>query len=133
MRSAFMSDVFHAMASRERYMLPVRGEATAWFMSLSRCVDNLLHAGAMPAPPAGTRRYFTLPAVRGSMRELVAALAARLGADPESITYEGDERLEAQFGRLPPLSTPLAQGLGFRSDGSIASLVQRALADAGYQ
>jgi nucleoside-diphosphate-sugar epimerase len=133
MRTAFMSDVFHAMANRERYVLPVRGEATAWFMSVSRCVDNLLHAAAMPAPPAGTRRYFTLPAVRGSMHELVAALAARLGADPESITYEGDERLEAQFGRLPPLSTPLAQGLGFRSDGSIASLVQRALAAAGYR
>jgi D-erythronate 2-dehydrogenase len=132
LRSAFMSDVFHAMANRERYVLPVGPEATAWFMSLSCCAENLQHAGTMPARAAGAKRVFTLPAVRASMAELVAALARHLGADPASIDYDSDQKLEAQFGRLPPLAAPLAESLGFRSDGSLPQLVDRALADAGY-
>lgn len=132
MKSAFMSDVFHAMANAERYVLPTAAEATAWFMSRPRCVDNLLHAGTMAAPPEDAPRAFTLPVVRTSMREVVEALAQHAHADPELVEFRPDAKLEAQFGRLPPLTAAWAESLGFRSDGSLQALVANALRDAGY-
>lgn len=133
MKSAFMSDVFHALANGERYVLPTSAEATAWFMSLSRCVDNLLHAGSLQSPSADAARAFTLPVVRATMRGLVAALATATRTDPALVSFQTDAKLEAQFGRLPPLSSPWAESLGFLSDGSLEALVANALCDAGYR
>jgi nucleoside-diphosphate-sugar epimerase len=133
MKSAFMSDVFHAMANGERYVLPTSAEATAWFMSLSRGVDNLMHAGMLQSAQPMAARAFTLPVVRASMRDLVAALATATRTDPALVSFQPDAKLEAQFGRLPLLSAPLAESLGFHSDGSLRALVANALRDAGYR
>jgi D-erythronate 2-dehydrogenase len=132
MKSAFMSDVFHAMAHAERYVLPTGAQATAWFMSRPRCVDNLIHAGTMAPPPEGAPRALTLPVVRASMREIIGALARHTRADASLVEFEPDAKLEAQFGRLPPLTAAWAESLGFRSDGSLQALVASALGDAGY-
>jgi nucleoside-diphosphate-sugar epimerase len=132
MKSAFMSDVFHAMANGEEFVLPTGAEATAWFMSRSCCVDNLLHAGTMPAAPQGAQCALTLPVVRASMRELIGALAQHTHADPALVEFRPEAKLEAQFGRLPPLTAARAESLGFRSDGSLQALVANALHDAGY-
>ncbi len=132
MTSAFMSDVFHALANSERYVLPVSPTATAWLMSLSCCVDNLVHAGSLPSILGAGRRAFTLPAVRTSMRDLVDEIARQTRADPSYIGFAPDAEVEARFGRLPPLRTPWAEAQGFRSDVSLPALVTRALAAAGY-
>ena len=132
MKSAFMSDVFHAVANAERYVLPTGPDATAWFMSRSRCVDNLLHAGTMAPPPEEAPRALTLPVVRASMREVVGALAQHTRADASLVEFQPDAMLEAQFGRLPPLTAAWAESLGFRNDGSVQALVGNALRDAGY-
>lgn len=130
-RSSFMSDVFHVMACGEGYTLPTRPEATAWFMSVGCCVDNLLHAATCRLE-AGTRRALTLPVIRASMQELVMALARATGREAGSITYQSDPTLEAQFARFPPMSARLAGSLGFRHDGTLQALVRRTLRDAGY-
>jgi nucleoside-diphosphate-sugar epimerase len=126
--SAYMSNIFHALAAGEAFTCPVSPQATSWFMSRARCVDNLLHAASLRQSDL-ERACFNLPALRLSMEELVEGLAEKFGSHVRSlVTYEPNAVLEAQFGAYPPLHTPLADGLGFRHDGDAASLVTRALA-----
>jgi len=66
------------------------------------------------------------------MREVIGALAQHTRADASLVEFQPDARLEAQFGRLPPLTAAWAESLGFRSDGSVQALVANALRDAGY-
>jgi len=132
MRSAFMSELFHACAAARPFVVPTRREATVWAMSAARAADNLIHAARMAPPGQGMRRAFTLPALRTTMGDLAAAVARSTRCDPGLISFERDEALEAQFGRLPPLAAPYAEALGFSPDRGLDELVARALADAGY-
>ncbi len=122
MKSAFMSDVFHALVARLPIELPVSPEATMWLMSLRQIAANLVHALQIEA--TGT---CTLPAIRTSMRDLVQAIARATQTDPALVTYAPDIALEAGFGRQPPLRTSTAEALGFTNDGSIDTLVASAL------
>ncbi len=132
MRSAFMSELFHACAAGRPFVVPTGRGATVWAMSASRAALNLIHALEMPPPGPSGRRACTLPALRTSMGALAVAVARRTRSDPASISFERDEALEAQFGRLPPLAAPYAESLGFAGDPSLDELVGQALEDAGY-
>jgi nucleoside-diphosphate-sugar epimerase len=118
LKSAFMSDVFHALAAGEAITLPVSPQATMWMLSAQAVAEALIQAVTVRDAPA----VLTLPALRVGMGELVAALG---GAG--KVSYVPDAALEAQFGAYPPLSTPAADRLGFRHDGDLATLVRRAL------
>ena len=123
MKSAFMSEVFHAFRSGVPIELPVSPVATMWLMSVARLVGNLVHALEIDA--TGT---ITLPALRVSMRALVEAIARATTADSALASYLPDPALEAGFGRMPPLKTGAAAALGFPHDGHIDALVDSALA-----
>lgn len=126
--SAYMSDIFHALAAGETYTCPVSPASTSWMMSRQRCVDNLLHAAVLPAEQIGARRAFCLPALRLSMGEVVEAMAERFGPEVrDRVTFEPQPALEAQYGSYPPIDTVIANGLGFSHDGDAASLLARAL------
>jgi nucleoside-diphosphate-sugar epimerase len=129
LKSAFMSEVFHALAAHEAYTSPVSPEATVWIMSAAAAAEALVHALDMPPLAAGQPRAITAPALRVTLAGLVEAIAAATGADAADVTYAPDATLEAQFGRLPPLATPLADSLGFRHDGGLDALVRRSLRD----
>jgi D-erythronate 2-dehydrogenase len=122
MKSAFMSDVFHALGARRAIELPVSPDATMWLMSVQRIAANLVHALGIDA--TGT---CTLPAVRTSMHDLVLAIARAADTDPALASYTPDAALEAAFGRQPPLTTNAAEGFGFAHDGSLDALVAAAL------
>jgi len=125
--SAYMSDILHALRAGEPFTCPVSEDAPSWFMSRQRCVENLIHAASLPE--TGLRRAFNLPALRLTMGELVDGAAAHFGAGVRSlVSYAPDAALQAQFGSYPPLSTPIADGLGFRHDGDAKALVAAALA-----
>jgi nucleoside-diphosphate-sugar epimerase len=126
LKSAFMSDVFRKIAGRHPYALPVPPDATMWLLSSMGCADALLHAAALGAS-VGHHPVVTLPALRVSMSDLVAAIGAATGSDTAQVTYRPDARLTEQFGRLPPLSTPAADSLGFLHDVSLQRLVARVL------
>ena len=132
MKSAFMSELFHAAVARRSFVVPTGPAATVWVMSATCAAANLLHAAQATAPAANVARAFTLPALRVSMRSLVTAVARHTGCDPAVFRFEADELLEGQFGRLPPLRTAIADAQGFMHDGSLDVLVARALCDAGY-
>lgn len=128
LRSAFMSDLLRAFAAGEPYSCPVSPEATAWWMSVRCCVDNLLHMAEVDQVALGGQRVWQLPLLHLSITRVIDALAAVYGEQRrELITFAPDESLEALFGRLPPMSTPKARALGLRHDGSAAALVRNAL------
>jgi nucleoside-diphosphate-sugar epimerase len=123
-KSAFMSDVFWAIVAREPYVLPVSPGATVWLMSGRACAENLLHAADCSL---GSRRVFTIPALRTRVDALVSEIASVTEGSADLISYEPDRALEEQFGSLPPLATSLAESLGFKSDASLAELVRSAI------
>lgn len=127
MKSAFLSNLFHAMKAGEAISLPVSAEATSWLLSRRALTAQLVAALDCPADPASTR--LNLPALRVRMGDLVAEVARQTGADPLLASHAPDPAIEAAFGAQPPLSTPTADALGLAHDGDLAALVARALAD----
>lgn len=119
--SAFMSEVMWAAADRRPVTLPVGPDAVCWWMSVASAVDALLHAAGLP----GRGRVWLPPVLRLSIGELVAALAERFG--PVNVTYNPDPLVEARFGRQPPLRADMAVAAGFRDDGRVQRLIERAL------
>ena len=128
MKSAFLSNVFHALAARENFIMPVSRNATCWLTSLEAAAGNFAHAVLADLDAAPVGRAMTLPALRVRAPELVAEIAKQTKRSVESVRYEPDTRLEAAFGSQTPLTTHAAKALGFANDGNLATLVERALA-----
>ena len=127
MKSAFMSDIFHALRGGMPFVSPVSAEATMWLMSVDAAAKAFVHALA-PAGPLPEDRAVTLPALRVRMDELATEIARRSNARTGLVSYEPDAALETAFGALPPLNASRATDLGFHHDGSTERLVASALA-----
>ncbi|MBL8551368.1 MAG: NAD-dependent epimerase/dehydratase family protein [Hyphomonadaceae bacterium] len=123
-KSAYLSNLFHAMRARRAISLPVGAEATSWLMSVDVAAQAVAHALTLDAPP----RSLTLPALRVRMADLVAEIASQTGADPRIVSFDPDPDIERTFGRYPELRTPAAEAVGFVHDGSLRELVRRVLA-----
>ncbi|MEI9964114.1 MAG: NAD-dependent epimerase/dehydratase family protein [Caulobacteraceae bacterium] len=129
-RSAFLSEVFHALKAGRPFAAPVGEDATSWLISRAACVEAFLAAAAIPANAMPPWRSFTLPALRVRFGDLAAAAGAALGRDAAALVrFEPDEAVEANFGRYPPLTTRVADELGLRSDGSLEAMIASVLGD----
>jgi nucleoside-diphosphate-sugar epimerase len=128
--SAFMSAIFRAAQQGQPYTCPVSPAATAWWMSRGCCIDNLLHAARLPVELAGGERVWTAPVLHLTVQAVVDALARRFGA--VRIDYAPVDAIERLFGRQPPLVDRRAAALGFRHDGTVEQLIERALAPSGF-
>lgn len=127
MKSAFLSNLFHALKAGEPITLPVSADATCWLLSRRALVTQLVTALDLPQDPESAR--LNLPALRIRMGDLVTEVARQTGAEAALATYAPDPAIEAAFGAQPPLSTPAADALGLTHDGTLATLVAHALAD----
>jgi nucleoside-diphosphate-sugar epimerase len=127
MKSAFMSDLFHALRAGEAFICPVSEGATIWAQSVKQCAINLEHSLSMDAALMPVTRVVTLPAQRITMGALAAEIAKQVGASTDLVSYAPDAALEAGFGAQPPLATPAAEKAGFAHDGDLATLVANAL------
>jgi nucleoside-diphosphate-sugar epimerase len=127
MKSAFLSNLFHAMRAGERITLPVSAAATSWLLSRHALTDQLVAALEWESDPDSAR--LNLPALRVRMGDLVAELAHQTGRDVTLVEYAPDPAIEATFGSQPPLTTAAAHNLGLQHDGDLAALVSHALAD----
>ncbi|MEH3106455.1 MAG: NAD-dependent epimerase/dehydratase family protein [Sphingomonas fennica] len=127
LKSAFLNTMFHDYAAGRDIVLPVSGDGTTWLISVPACVAAFLHAARLPAGSAGGRRAFTLPAQCVRIADVIAALGRRFPDSGSRVSYAPDQILEAQFARQPPLTTAIADRLGFRHDGTIDRLVDRAV------
>lgn len=128
-RTAFFNTVFSAAESGSDFTLPVSAEGTAWLISVPAVIDDLVHAALLPTETIAARRAFNLPAQVVRMGDLVEQLHDEFPQSRGRITYEPQSDLDEQFARQPQLSTRIADELGFRHDGDLATLVRRALLD----
>jgi nucleoside-diphosphate-sugar epimerase len=127
MKSAFMSNLFHALKAGEAFTCPVSAEGTIWAESLECAGRNFLHALTLDSALLPPTRAVTLPALRVTMGDLAVEIARQCGVSIDLVTYEPDAALEAAFAAQPPLVTRAAEHAGFAHDGDAASLVASAL------
>lgn len=123
MKSAFLSELFHALRNKRAIDLPVSSDATTLLMSVDRAALNLVHA--VESTLSGCA---TLPATFVRMSDLADSIARQTGADAGLVNWCPDAAIEARFGRLPRLLTPRAEAMGFTADPSLDELVRSALA-----
>jgi nucleoside-diphosphate-sugar epimerase len=128
MKSAFMSDLFHALKAGAAFTCPVSAQGTIWAQSLARCAENFTHALTLDSALLPPTRAVTLPAQCVTMGDLAAEIARQCGVSPDLVTYVPDAALEAAFAAQPPLATPAAERAGFAHDGNLATLVASSLA-----
>ncbi|WP_221800949.1 NAD-dependent epimerase/dehydratase family protein [Oceanobacter mangrovi] len=125
--SAFMSDMFWQLKAGEPFVCPVSEEGVAWYMSVPCCVENLIHAANISPGAIAPRRDFTLPVLRLTMRQVIDGLAQRYGEDRQQlVSFEPNPQLQAGFASQPPLVADAALAIGFRHDGDIQTLIERA-------
>lgn len=127
MKSAFMSDLFHALKAGEAFTCPVSAGGMIWAQSVRQCARNMMHALAFDSALLPPGRAVTLPALRIAMGELAVEIAQQCGVSPGLVRYQPDAPLEAAFAAQPPLMTPAAERAGFAHDGDLATLVTNAL------
>jgi nucleoside-diphosphate-sugar epimerase len=124
--SAFMSKIFWNLLDNVPMTVPVTRNASAWWISASRCAANLVHAAAVPGHKLYQQRIFQMPALMATVGEVVDAICIRLGKESsELIRYESNDLVQRLFGSYPPLETPLAMEAGFQHDGDLSELVAR--------
>lgn len=128
MKSAFMSDLFHALKAGEAFTCPVSAEGVIWAQSVARCADNFIHALGLDSALLPPTRAVTLPAQSVAMGDLAAEIARQCGVAAGLVSHAPDAALEAAFAAQPPLATPAAERAGFAHDGDLATLVASALA-----
>lgn len=128
LRSGFMSELMHAVASNQPYCCPVSPHITSWWMSAACCVDNLLHAAQLDTRNLGRDRAWQLPVLHLSVEDIVTALVNRYGHERrELVSYAPDPVLENLSGDFPPIKTTQARALGFRHDGGLSGLLRNVL------
>lgn len=127
MKSAFLSDLFHALRAGRPFACPVPASGTVWAQSLACCAANIVHALSFDTALLPPTRAVTLPALRIAMADLAGEVARQCGTSPGLVTWGHDAALTAAFAAQPPLVTPAAERAGFDHDGDIATLVASAL------
>lgn len=127
MKSAFLSNLFHALKAGAPITLPVSPDAISWLLSRRTLINQMERALDLPQDPCDAR--LTLPALRVKMRDLINEIAHQTGRDSALVSHAPDPGIEAAFGSQPPLSTPRADALGLHHDGTLAALVTHALSD----
>lgn len=128
MKSAFMSDLFHALKAGAAFTCPVSAGGTIWAQSVGRCAANFVHALTLDSALLPPGRAVTLPAQRVAMGALAGEIARQCGVSEGLVSYAPDAALEAAFAAQPPLVTAGAERAGFAHDGDLATLVASALA-----
>jgi D-erythronate 2-dehydrogenase len=123
--SAFNSDIFRELLAGRPIVAPVSARACIWIHSIERCVDNLLHALALPTAAVGQQRALLAPAIAVTIDDIVEAVSTARGESVHKlIAYRPDPAIEPMFGRWPRQFTATrAASLGFRADQSLNEII----------
>lgn len=128
MLSLFLSDLIRELSAGRHFVCPVAPEGMSWFMSRPCIVDNLLHAASLSAQQVALQRTWLLPVQHVSIAAVVQAIARIHGPEVLArVSYAPNAALQAQFANYPPLHCPKSEAAGFRHDGTLETLITRAL------
>jgi nucleoside-diphosphate-sugar epimerase len=126
--SAFLSNILRDLSAGREFVCPVAAEGKTWWMSVECCIDNLLHAARMSVDSSFARRVWMLPVLYASLGEIVAAIAQKHGPEVlKRVRYQPDAKLQAQFASYPPMRCPRSLAAGFKHDGTLPLMIERAL------
>lgn len=129
LKSAFLSDIFHAIREGSSISVPVGPDSHSWLISVSRCAACIVYGASISDEDLPESRALTIPSLRVQFEELVEEISRQVDGNPNLVNYSPDPRIESSFGRYPELKTPAADILGFRHDGDLRQLVEHALYD----
>ena len=127
MKSAFLSDIFHALRNGERFKMPVSKSATSWLTSIDIAACNFAYAITADLATAPLSRAITLPAMHVRIADMVTEIASQTEQSVALVNYCPDAKIESMFGAQPPLTHQVADKLGFSRDVDLSSLIRNAL------
>ena len=123
LKSAFLSNLFHAMRQGNAFTMPVAPEGRSPIASVHVVAAALLHAAFAGR---GERTSFALPALSPRFDALEAALRQRFpGAPP--VRYAPDPETIQSFGIFGDLKSAEATRLGYPSDHNLGELIARSI------
>jgi D-erythronate 2-dehydrogenase len=129
LKSAFLSELFHAMREARQVTLPVAPEGRTWVASVEAVACALLHAALLPRGLRGSRVSFPLPCLAPRFSELEDALRLQFPAALPA-AYEPDPDVMSGFGMFGELDAAEGRRLGFTADEDLPALVARAVVDS---
>jgi nucleoside-diphosphate-sugar epimerase len=125
LKSAFLSDLFHAARAEQPIILPVGPQGRTWIASPKAVATALLQAVWLEPARIGPIRSFPLPACTPTMAELIAALMDAYPAWPGP-TYAPVADMERMFSSYGNLDAGEARRLGFTADTGLDAVIQAA-------
>ena len=123
LKSAFLSNLFHAMRQGQDFTMPVAPEGRSPIASNHTVAAALLHAAITGR---GERTSFALPAPSPRFDALEAALRQHFPAAPP-VHYAPDPEIMQGFGMFGDLNSAEATRLGYPSDRDLGELIARAI------
>ena len=127
MKSAFLSNLFHALQKGEDFTMPVSKNATSWLCSVYAAARNLSMAALSKADFPSDLEPVLPPTLCVKMVDLEQEIRRQVGTASSSISYAPDEAIQSIFGAHPSVTTPTAHKLGFFSDNNLEVLVKSAI------
>jgi D-erythronate 2-dehydrogenase len=124
--SIFLSNLIRELSAGRPFSCPTSSDAHTWLMSVSCCVDNLLHAATQEFKE---QRTFMPPPLHVHLGSLVDAIGEKFGITniQQLIRWQPDAWVEFNFGSYPPVALPRAIAQGFKADADLQSLVIESL------
>lgn len=129
--SSFASSIVREPLQGQVYTCPVRPDTGVWILSPRRVVENLLHAGHLPAEAWGASRAVALPGLTVSLKEMVDTLHA-IGGDSvvQRICWQADAEIERIVYGWPVRFAPRrALAMGFQADNGFREIVDAFIDD----
>lgn len=131
--SSFLSGIIREPLAGQRAVCPVPASTAVALSSPARTIEGLLRVAAVSASAFGPPIAMNLPAVRTTVAEMVAALAAVAGPEvADLIDFRPDPALEALVTGWPArVEAARAAGLGLEPDRDFTSIVRSYVAEVG--
>lgn len=126
LKSAFLSNLFHAAKAGQPITLPVGPQGRTWIATSGAVAAGLLHGVWLAADKIGSLRSFPLPACTPSMAELIAALI-KAYPDWPGPSHAPIPEMERMFTSFGDLDAGQARRLGFPADAGLDAVIQSAM------
>ena len=118
--SGFMSSILREPLNGLEAVCPVGDDYPAYYLSLRRCVENLIKGAELEAEALGQNRCMTMPGRTWTIRQMIDALEAVAGPEPvKLIKWEAQPEIEKLVrGWRGHIDAEKGLSLGLQADAS---------------